>query len=127
MKFARLVMLTTLLVVAGYVPVWESLPSLVGRGFSPVGRSFSDVGRGFSPVGRGFSPVGRGFSPDMLLAAQKEPAKSWNFDDEEEDAPTWASDLRDQAGDIALVAAFCVLAFISFFRKSRAQIGRAHV
>jgi len=42
----------------------------------------------------------------------------WNFDDEEEAAPTWADDARAQAGDVVAVAGFVVLAFVSFFRKS---------
>jgi len=52
--------------------------------------------------------------------AQPSSAGQWTFDDDEQDAPSWADDLRDQAVDVALVAAFCVLAFVSFFRKSRA-------
>jgi polyferredoxin len=55
----------------------------------------------------------------IALAAQV-PRAGFTFDDEEEAAPTWADDIRDQAGDILPVAAFCVLAFVSFFRKSRA-------
>jgi polyferredoxin len=42
----------------------------------------------------------------------------WNFDEEEETAPTWAGDIRAQAVDLAAIAAFTVLAFVSFFRKS---------
>ena len=42
----------------------------------------------------------------------------WNFDEEEETAPTWGDDIRAQALDITAVAAFSVLAFVSFFRKS---------
>lgn len=42
----------------------------------------------------------------------------WDFEDEEEDAPTWEDDIRSQAPDIAAVAGFTVLAFVSFFRKS---------
>ena len=43
----------------------------------------------------------------------------WNFEeDEEEAAPTWGDDIRAQALDITPVAAFSVLAFVSFFRKS---------
>jgi polyferredoxin len=41
----------------------------------------------------------------------------WDFDEEEE-APTWGDDIRAQAPDIAAVAGFTVLAFVSFFRKS---------
>jgi polyferredoxin len=46
------------------------------------------------------------------------PAGGWDFPDEEDDVPTWADDLRAQAVDLALVSAFLVLAFVSFFRKS---------
>jgi NosR/NirI family transcriptional regulator, nitrous oxide reductase regulator len=47
------------------------------------------------------------------------PAGGWNFDDDEEEVvPTWADDIRDQAVDLAAIAAFSVLAFVSFFRKS---------
>jgi len=43
----------------------------------------------------------------------------WDFEEEEEEeTPTWADDIRAQALDIALVAGFSVLAFVSFFRKS---------
>ena len=42
----------------------------------------------------------------------------FDFPEEEEDAPTWAEDIRAQAVDIALVAGFSVLAFVSFFKKS---------
>jgi polyferredoxin len=46
-------------------------------------------------------------------------AVQWEFpDDEEEDVPSWADDLRSQAVDLVAVSAFLALAFISFFRKS---------
>jgi hypothetical protein len=53
-------------------------------------------------------------------ANQPAPPGEWDFadEDEEEAAPTWADDLRAQALELGLVAAFCVLAFVSFFRKS---------
>ena len=53
-------------------------------------------------------------------APEEQPAAEggWDFEEEEADAPTWADDIRAQALDIAMVTAFCVLAFISFFRKS---------
>ena len=51
------------------------------------------------------------------LYAQAPPA-TWTFEDEAEQTPTWMDDLRGQAIDIGLVAAFSVLAFVSFFRKS---------
>jgi len=51
-------------------------------------------------------------------ATQPPAAPSWDFPEEEDDAPTWADDLRAQALDLTLVSAFLVLAFVSFFRKS---------
>jgi NosR/NirI family transcriptional regulator, nitrous oxide reductase regulator len=42
----------------------------------------------------------------------------WEFPDEAEVVRTWADDLRTQGPEIALVTAFLVLAFVSFFRKS---------
>jgi NosR/NirI family transcriptional regulator, nitrous oxide reductase regulator len=53
--------------------------------------------------------------PDTAAAGADD---GWNFEDEEEQAPTWADDLRAQALDLAAVAAFSVLALVSFFRKS---------
>ena len=50
--------------------------------------------------------------------AQQPAAGGFDFEEEEEDAPTWANDIRAQALDIAMVAGFSVLAFVSFFRKS---------
>lgn len=52
--------------------------------------------------------------------AQQPPAAQGGFDfpDEDEEAPTWAEDIRAQAMDLALVAGFSVLAFVSFFKKS---------
>jgi len=44
---------------------------------------------------------------------------AWHFDDEEE-APAWTEDIKDQAPDLALFAAFATLAMVSFFRKSEA-------
>ena len=56
-----------------------------------------------------------------VVAAQavEQPAGGWDFPDEEEDVPTWGDDLRAQALDLTLVSAFLVLAFVSFFRKSK--------
>ena len=59
-----------------------------------------------------------------LLAQAEQPPEQppaeggFTFDEEEEQPPTWADDIRAQALDVALVAAFSVLAFVSFFRKS---------
>jgi len=50
--------------------------------------------------------------------AEQPPAGGFDFPDEEDDAPTWGDDLRAQALDLALVSAFLVLAFVSFFKKS---------
>ena len=47
-------------------------------------------------------------------------APTWDFgDEEEEDTPSFAEDVRAQAVDLVLMAAFCALAFVSFFRKSK--------
>ena len=54
----------------------------------------------------------------VAQAVEQPPAGGFDFPDEEDDAPTWADDLRAQALDLALVSAFLVLAFVSFFRKS---------
>jgi len=50
--------------------------------------------------------------------AQPSEERSWNFEEEEEQAPTWVDDIGAQTFDIVAVAAFSVLAFVSFFRKS---------
>src|ERR1044071_3007309 len=42
----------------------------------------------------------------------------WNFSDDQEAAPTWMDDLRDQALDLTLFTGFATLALIGFFRKS---------
>ncbi len=42
----------------------------------------------------------------------------WNFADEEETAPRWVDDLKDQALELTLFTAFGTLALIGFFRKS---------
>jgi polyferredoxin len=52
-----------------------------------------------------------------LEVGQADPG-GWDFDDEQEAAPSWAADVRAQAVDLAAVGAFLVLAFVSFFRKS---------
>jgi polyferredoxin len=52
---------------------------------------------------------------------EEQPAGGWDFEEEEEAAvPTFMDEVRSQALDIAAVAAFTVLAFVSFFRKSEA-------
>jgi polyferredoxin len=52
--------------------------------------------------------------------AQAPEGGGWDFPDEEEDVPTWADDLRAQGVELVLVSAFLALAFVSFFRKSKA-------
>src|SRR5690606_194776 len=52
------------------------------------------------------------------LAAQEQDDGGWDFEEEEEVVPTFMDEVRAQAVDIAAVAAFTVLAFVSFFRKS---------
>jgi polyferredoxin len=42
----------------------------------------------------------------------------WNFEEDEAIAPSWAEDLRKQAPDVLLMAAFLLLALVGFFRKS---------
>jgi len=46
------------------------------------------------------------------------PADPWDFPDEEEDVSGTGENLRAQAMDIVLFAAFAALALVSFFRKS---------
>jgi NosR/NirI family nitrous oxide reductase transcriptional regulator len=55
-------------------------------------------------------------SPVAGFAAQED--DPWGFDDEEIAVPTWGEDIRDQAPDLALFAAFATLALVGFFRKS---------
>jgi polyferredoxin len=62
------------------------------------------------------APVAPGTESDNQPAA----VPTWDFgDEEEEDEPSFAEDVRAQAVDLLLMAAFCALAFVSFFRKSR--------
>jgi polyferredoxin len=65
--------------------------------------------------------VAAAFSTRVVVAqapAQPSTEGNFNFEEEEDDAPTWGDDVRAQALDIVAVAAFSVLAFVSFFRKS---------
>jgi NosR/NirI family transcriptional regulator, nitrous oxide reductase regulator len=61
-------------------------------------------------------------APAPAASGVDQPAeRSWNFEEEEEEAvPTFADEARAQAVDIAAIALFLVLAFVSFFRKSDA-------
>src|SRR6185436_18165319 len=60
----------------------------------------------------------RGAVQAAAQGVEQPPQGGFDFPDEEDDAPTWGDDLRAQALDLALVSAFLVLAFGSFFRKS---------
>jgi NosR/NirI family nitrous oxide reductase transcriptional regulator len=43
----------------------------------------------------------------------------WGFEDDEElSPPTWSEDIRDQAADLLMFAAFATLTMVGFFRKS---------
>jgi NosR/NirI family nitrous oxide reductase transcriptional regulator len=46
------------------------------------------------------------------------PSSAWNFSDEDEVVPSWTQDLRDQAPNLALFAAFAALALTGFFLKN---------
>src|SRR5688500_16683736 len=55
-----------------------------------------------------------------LTAGAGAAGKGWDSpDEEEEEIPSFAEDLRAQAVDTAMVVAFSALAFVSFFRKSK--------
>jgi NosR/NirI family nitrous oxide reductase transcriptional regulator len=62
-----------------------------------------------------FASIG---SVSRVHAFQEAAQEGWNFADEDEAAPTWSDDLRDQAPDLALFAGFVTLAMVGFFRKS---------
>jgi polyferredoxin len=44
--------------------------------------------------------------------------EGWNFGDDEETAPAWTQDIKDQAPDLLLFGAFATLTMVGFFRKS---------
>jgi NosR/NirI family nitrous oxide reductase transcriptional regulator len=64
------------------------------------------------------TPEAAGQPAGEVAPSGTEPQGSWNFEEDEEEIPTWADDVRAQALDIGMVVAFSVLAFVSFFRKS---------
>jgi NosR/NirI family nitrous oxide reductase transcriptional regulator len=68
----------------------------------------------------GLAPPAAGAEPShtISLNVQQPPAGGWTFEEEEEVVPTLGDDIRAQAVDLAAVAGFLVLAFVSFFRKS---------
>jgi len=53
-------------------------------------------------------------SPHLAASPQQ---NGWNFSDEEA-APSWTDDLKDQATDLTMFSAFATLALVGFFRKS---------
>jgi len=53
-----------------------------------------------------------------LVLAQQAAAQAWNFADEDEAVPSWTADLKEQAPDLTMFAAFATLALVGFFRKS---------
>jgi NosR/NirI family transcriptional regulator, nitrous oxide reductase regulator len=57
-------------------------------------------------------------APGAADAQDKQPAWTFEEDEEEEAVPTLMEEARAQAIDIAAVSGFLVLAFVSFFRKS---------
>jgi polyferredoxin len=81
------------------------------------------LGRRFLLIAFALSLLVAGAAATVALAQAPAPAQpaaegGFDFEEDEEETPTWAADIRAQAIDIAAVAAFCVLAFVSFFRKS---------
>jgi polyferredoxin len=58
------------------------------------------------------------FACAPAVEAQQPGDAGWNFEEDEEVAPTWGATLRAQAVDVAATGAFLTLAFVSFFRKS---------
>lgn len=64
-------------------------------------------------------PPGGPSGTDGAPQAVEQPSSdAWDFPDEAEDAPSATEDLRAQAADLAMFAAFAGLALVSFFRKS---------
>jgi NosR/NirI family nitrous oxide reductase transcriptional regulator len=60
-----------------------------------------------------------GGAGSRLASTEMQPEDDlWGFEDEEEDAETWASLVQDQGVDLLLFAAFATLVLVSFFRKS---------
>jgi len=57
----------------------------------------------------------------VTLYAQPQPAggSQWQFNDEDEQAPSWTDSVRAQAVDLAVFAGFTALALVSFFRKDK--------
>jgi NosR/NirI family transcriptional regulator, nitrous oxide reductase regulator len=51
--------------------------------------------------------------------AQPSAGSQWQFNDEDEQTPSWTDTVRTQAVDLAVFAGFTVLALVSFFRKDK--------
>ena len=97
-------------------------------GIAPVGAASAAVSAGaaaptatFVPVATDTASTAGGAATSAATAVTSTPAaatRQFEFPDDDDDVPTWAEDLRAQAPDLAAVAAFVALAFLSFFRKS---------
>jgi polyferredoxin len=104
MTFAARFALTLLLVCGGAIsPGWDRSATLHAQ----------DQGAAASQ-----EPAGDAAEQDQPASADGSDDGGWNFDEEEDVVRTWGDDLRVQAADLAAVAGFTVLAFVSFFRKS---------
>jgi len=106
---APLFVLLLLITAAGVPPLASGavpLPTVTVQAAEPAGQP---------PTEGAPAPVPE--TPDQ----GDKPASGWDFGDEEdEDVPSFAEDLRAQARDITLMTAYLILAFVSFFRKSTA-------
>jgi polyferredoxin len=58
------------------------------------------------------------FSLTAVPAVHAQKPDGWNFADEDQAAPTWTDDLKEQAVDLSMFSAFATLALVGFFRKS---------
>ncbi|HEX4999732.1 MAG TPA: 4Fe-4S binding protein [Terriglobia bacterium] len=78
----------------------------------------------FAPVSRASAAVRQsvGQSVAQSVAQSEDPPAAgaqWDFGDEEEEAaPSWTDDLREQAPGVILLTGFCVLTLVGFLRKS---------
>ena len=96
------------------------MTALAAQTFPPRVRAFRAAGQ----LAPRQPSAPRAYTRNKRRPADQEPAQQpaaggFDFEEEEEDAPTWADDIRAQALDIAHGRrAFQVLAFVSFFRKS---------
>jgi NosR/NirI family nitrous oxide reductase transcriptional regulator len=74
----------------------------------------------FVSIDRPFAAFQQSEAPAGGVAQQGDAPKDggWNFGDEEDAVPTWGQELKDQAGSLAMFAAFATLVLVGFFRKS---------